>query len=74
MIADFYTKPLQGALFRKMRDIIMGLSPFLAEERVETNENMAAGRNKLCAPKRTYADVLTQRTYKPSGILLNNNG
>jgi hypothetical protein len=41
---------------------------------VETNENMAAGRNKLCAPKRTYADVLTQRTYKPSGILLNNNG
>ena len=25
MLADFYTKPLQGALFRKFRDVIMGL-------------------------------------------------
>ena len=24
MLADFYTKPLQGALFRKFRDVIMG--------------------------------------------------
>ena len=24
MIADFFTKPLQGALFRKFRDIILG--------------------------------------------------
>ena len=24
MIADFMTKPLQGALFRKFRDIVMG--------------------------------------------------
>ena len=28
MIADYFTKPLQGKLFRKLRDIIMGLSPF----------------------------------------------
>ena len=26
MIADFYTKPLQGDLFRKMRDKIMGIT------------------------------------------------
>ena len=26
MIADFYTKPLQGDLFRKMRDNIMGIT------------------------------------------------
>ena len=26
MLADFYTKPLQGSLFRKMRDVIMGYS------------------------------------------------
>ena len=27
MIADFATKPLQGALFRKFRDQIMGITP-----------------------------------------------
>ena len=37
MIADFFTKPLQISLFLKMRDIIMGLSPFPIEERVENN-------------------------------------
>ena len=37
MIADFYTKPLQGSLFRKMRDFIMGHSDSLNAERVENN-------------------------------------
>jgi hypothetical protein len=27
MIADFATKPLQGALFKKFRDMIMGVVP-----------------------------------------------
>ena len=27
MLADFYTKPLQGSLFRKFRDVIMGYKP-----------------------------------------------
>jgi hypothetical protein len=26
MLADFYTKPLQGSLFRQMRDMIMGIT------------------------------------------------
>ena len=26
MLADFYTKPLQGSLFRRMRDMIMGIT------------------------------------------------
>ena len=34
MIADYYTKPLQGSLFKKMKDILMGLAPFSDEERV----------------------------------------
>ena len=38
MIADYYTKPLQGALFRKFRDILMGLAPFPDEERVRYEE------------------------------------
>lgn len=29
MIADFFTKPLQGSLFKKFRDIIMGYVPIL---------------------------------------------
>ena len=35
MVADFYTKPLQGSLFKKMRDFIMGYTTSLNEERVE---------------------------------------
>ena len=26
MVADYYTKPLQGSLLRKMRDIVMGIT------------------------------------------------
>ena len=35
MIADFFTKPLQGGLFKKLRDMIMGQTPYPTEERVE---------------------------------------
>lgn len=35
MVSDFYTKPLQGHLFRDMRDFIMGAAPLPVEERVE---------------------------------------
>ena len=34
MLADFLTEPLQGSLFKRMRDIIMGITPFPVEERV----------------------------------------
>jgi len=27
MLADFFTKPLQGGLFRKLRDLIMNIDP-----------------------------------------------
>ena len=36
MIADFYTKPLQGSLLKKMRNFIMGLGNEFCEERVES--------------------------------------
>ena len=41
MIADYYTKPLHGALFRKMRDIVMGLTIFPDDERVNLSENVS---------------------------------
>ena len=51
MIADFYTKPLQGSLFKKMRDIVMGLAPFPDEERVEIEENMSKVASVECGSK-----------------------
>jgi hypothetical protein len=49
MIADFYTKPLQGSLFRKMRDYIMGISDSLNEERVENslNKSLVESENEM---------------------------
>ena len=43
MIADFFTKSLQGKLFRKMRDVIMGLTNFIMEECVGTSRNFKIG-------------------------------
>ena len=45
MIADFYTKPLQGSLFVKMRNFIMDLDDAFCEERVESCENMSKSQN-----------------------------
>ena len=54
MVADFFTKPLQGSLFRKFRDIIMGYKHIssldvvdgdtLPEERVKKSENLPNGK------------------------------
>jgi hypothetical protein len=60
MLADFFTKPLQGSLFERFRKVLMGhthidtlspLSLFPTEERVEEKKNtaktelVAAGKN-----------------------------
>ena len=44
IIADFYTKPLQGRQFRKLRDIIMGIVSLPSEERVEVRSGQADGK------------------------------
>ena len=46
MIADFYTKPLQGSLFIKMRNYIMGLGDEFCEECVEMNEKLKININE----------------------------
>jgi hypothetical protein len=43
MIADFATKPLQGALFKKFRDMIMGVVP--AEDPATTKLKMTKPTN-----------------------------
>jgi hypothetical protein len=37
MVADYFTKPLQGKQFTRFRDIIMGIVDNMSEERVEEN-------------------------------------
>ena len=60
MLGDFFTKPLQGALFRKLRAMIMNL-PMGPDETVELQECVAdAGQTQ--DPVRTYASVVANRS------------
>ena len=71
MLADYFTKPLQGNLFRRFRQVIMGyvhindllLDPdFLLKERVEKLHNIVirkSEKNKNNRPV-TYADMVKQ--------------
>ena len=43
MIADFYTKPIQGKQFYKLRNIIMGHDTIPVEECVGTSDKMTTG-------------------------------
>ena len=61
MIADFLTEPLQGSLFRRMRDIIMGHTSFPTEERVGNCRKMSKKtvdvRSDVTTGKPTYAEI-----------------
>ena len=64
MIADFFTKPLQGSLFKKLRNYIMGSTSLPIEERVELRENQNEKRDtidkkvKETKEKRSYSDIV----------------
>ena len=52
MIADFYTKPLQGKNYYKMRQMIMGHVTMPAEERVgKYNKKLTGHSNNTTARK-----------------------
>ena len=57
MIADFFTKPLQGSLFKKMRGIIMGTEKLPVEERVEISENNGNATDKLSCANDTLKKI-----------------
>jgi hypothetical protein len=40
MVADFFTKPLQGTLFRKFRDFIMNVDPLPTQARLEDRRSV----------------------------------
>ena len=62
MVADFFTKPLQGSLFKKLRDVVLGYSHVSTlakgmkettfQERVEKSGNLVSKSNE------SYADVV----------------
>ena len=69
MVADYFTKPLQGGLFVKIRNQIMGVSDITVEERVgdqseneELSKKLATEISKCEKNKRTvaYAEAVTQ--------------
>ena len=71
MLADFFTKPLQDALFRKFRDVIMGIKPLDAlfdivetplEERVGNEETKRPGLEEVKDPEREE-DANVRQTY-----------
>jgi len=49
MVADFMTKPLQGATFQKFRDAIMGIKPFNTDNEVSNKSDDAVGKSKPTA-------------------------
>jgi hypothetical protein len=68
MLADFFMKPLQGSLFEKFHQVLMGhahinsLPPLPlvpTEERVEANENKTTGKNEQCHQDMDVTDDVT---------------
>ena len=62
MIADFFTKPLQGTLFRKLRDIMLGYKHIeslqnddehIVEERVRNEEEQSLTKEKKEKERKT---------------------
>ncbi len=51
MIADFMPKPLQGALFRKFRDLIMGVTPLNKAKRAVTRDKVTETNRKSLVHK-----------------------
>jgi hypothetical protein len=54
MVADFMTKPLQGSHFRRLRDLIMGMT------KVEKSKN----------PRKNVRRVATERASSPTSVAL----
>jgi hypothetical protein len=62
MIADYFTKPLQGAPFQKLRDLIMNIDPSS-----EYHSNNSAHRSVLrnISPEENFSDVTKLDTSPP---------
>ena len=61
MVADFFTKPLQGKIFRIMRDFIMRLSSHMDEERVEGTAKAETERNDSTGKEHVIEASMSQK-------------
>ena len=72
MLADYFTKPLQGALFKKLRRVIMGMDPISSLEGIDFNSTTTVERvdnprkeHHLTAGKvfggKSYKEALTSK-------------
>ena len=77
MLADFYTKPLQGGLFNKFRDVLLGHKPLSSlqnptcdsstrEERVGNNETNGKMIHECSASPGVKHQTMTGSTYRNS--------
>jgi hypothetical protein len=78
MLADFLTKPLQGTLFRKFRDVILGyqplsllgrVGPVLDMERVEGNPSSARATTKQVS----WSDIVRGSQLGEAGDVASND-
>jgi len=65
MLAEFYTKPLQGSLFRTFRDVVMGHKHVdtLLDDEEESSSNERVGSDD---PRKNY-DSSNGADDKPQG-------
>ena len=61
MLGDFFTKPLQGLLFRKFRAVLLGHTPTLSlsPSPPPSPEECVGTREKICGARR-WTDVVTE--------------
>ena len=71
MVADFFTKPLQGSLFRKFRDVILGLKspsslnirePTTIQERVEEKPIISNAEEKPIVEEKSIIGDAEEKT------------
>ena len=66
MVTDFYTKPLQGKHYYKLRNAIMGHGPMPAEECVGISDNKATGTSTMKSVSKQNKRNSTRNIYKVS--------
>ena len=57
MLADFFTKPLQGGLFRKFRDVIMGRKPITDLYSFDNLQIKERVENKMRSTENVTAEI-----------------
>ena len=65
MIADYFTKPLQGALFYKMRDLIMNIAP--SSEFHSGNRSVLTDKNLNEDPEADNSAAIPENDVEPHG-------